>query len=266
MSQEHNPAAFLQAEEPGSKTAKLIILNQPIANGTVLERIWCCSNYHLCADGGANRLQDFVSNNFSPEKHDLFLPQLLHGDLDSVRDDSLIYYSSKGVTISKDEDQYSTDFGKAIAKIRSSSASDQSPIKDVLILGSISGRVDQGLGLLHEIYREHVRNPGLRLWLFSECSVSFLLKAGRNVIKTCAVAKKGVKRAQGKLFTQNVGILPIFGAATITTQGLEWDVQDWDTSMGGNVSTSNHVVADEVSVETSAVVLFTIEMNLDQLG
>lgn len=47
----------------------------------------------------------------------------------------------------------------------------------------------------------------------------------------------------------------------ITTTGLEWDVQDWKTEMGGMVSTSNHVMEDEIVVETTAVVLFTIELS-----
>jgi hypothetical protein len=59
--------------------------------------------------------------------------------------------------------------------------------QDVIILGTISGRVDQGIGLLHEMYREaksHCAESDapVRLWLFSEQSVSFLLHQGRNVI------------------------------------------------------------------------------------
>jgi thiamine pyrophosphokinase len=57
-----------------------------------------------------------------------------------------------------------------------------------------------------------------------------------------------------------MGILPLYSPAVITTHGLEWDITDWDTRMGGQVSTSNHVVGDRVDVETDAVVLFTIEV------
>lgn len=150
--------------------------------------------------------------------------------------------------VSQDHDQYSTDFGKNMQKI-SSRASDSSQ-KDVLILGTLAGRVDQGLGLLHEMIREETKHPSLRLWLFSECSLSFILKSELNVLRGLQTSK---------VFTENVGLLPVWGPATISTVGLEWDIKEWYTQMGGQVSTSNHVKADEVRVETDVPILFTIE-------
>lgn len=178
----------------------------------------------------------------------LQLPDVIHGDLDSLRDDVRDYYAAHGVEVSRDGDQYSTDFGKTMDKISSRVSSEA--MQDVLVLGTLGGRVDQGLGLLHELIREEVKHPNLRMWLFSESSVSFILKSRHNVIR-------GLQSS--RLFTENVGIVPMYGPATITTAGLEWDVADWKTQIGGQVSTSNHVRADEVHVETDAPVLFTIE-------
>jgi thiamine pyrophosphokinase len=121
---------------------------------------------------------------------------------------------------------------------------------DVLVLGTLAGRVDQGLGLLHEMIREENRDPALRLFLVSESNVSFILKSGSNVIE-------GLK--SNRLFTQNVGLLPVYGPSIITTSGLEWDVHEWKTQMGYQVSTSNHVMMDDVHVETDTAILFTIE-------
>lgn len=131
-----------------------------------------------------------------------------------------------------------------------SSKSLSSSRKDVLVLGTLAGRVDQGLGLLHEMIREETKHPNLRLWLFSESSLSFILRSECNLIQ-------GLQSSG--LFTENVGLVPVWGPATITTSGLEWDIKDWYTHMGGQVSTSNHVKADEVQVETNAPILFTIE-------
>lgn len=150
--------------------------------------------------------------------------------------------------MSQDHDQYSTDFGKTMQKI--SSRSHSSSAKDVLVLGTLAGRVDQGLGLLHEMIREETKHPLLRLWLFSEISLSFILKSGHHVIR-------GLQSSG--LFTENIGLLPVWGPSTISTEGLEWDVKDWYSHMGGQVSTSNHVKADEVRVVTDAPILFTIE-------
>jgi thiamine pyrophosphokinase len=137
----------------------------------------------------------------------------------------------------------------------SNSSKDNHP-HDILILSTLAGRVDQGLGVLHELLRESLKpclahQPPIRLWLLSEQSLSFLLHPGASSIR-------GLSSTQN-IFTQNIGILPIYGAATISTKGMEWDVQDWKTEMGGMVSTSNHVLEDEVEIVTDRVVLFTIE-------
>jgi thiamine pyrophosphokinase len=123
-------------------------------------------------------------------------------------------------------------------------------LQDVLVLGTLGGRVDQGLGILHEMIREETKHPNLRLWLFSESSLSFVLRSQKNVLR--GLVESGC-------FTENLGLVPIWGPAVISTEGLEWDVREWETQMGGQVSTSNHVKADEVVVQTSAPILFTIE-------
>jgi thiamine pyrophosphokinase len=158
------------------------------------------------------------------------------------------YYANLGVDVSQDRDQYSTDFGKAMLKI--SAQDTQTPTRETVVLGTIGGRVDQGLGLLHELIREENKDPSLRLWLFSETNITIVLRKGRTALQGLL---------SSKLFTENVGIVPIYGPATITTSGLEWDVDEWYTQMGHQVSTSNHVKADEVRIDTNAPVLFTIE-------
>lgn len=158
------------------------------------------------------------------------------------------YYESHGVEVVRDGDQYSTDFGKTMSKI--STRDNAASQKDVLILGTLAGRVDQGLGLLHEMTREETKHPNLRLWLFSESSLSIILRSRRTVVRSLL---------SSGFFTENVGVVPVYGPATISTAGLEWDVKDWYTQMGGQVSTSNHVKADEVQIETDEPILFTIE-------
>lgn len=138
----------------------------------------------------------------------------------------------------------------------SASTPEETEPHDIIILSTLAGRVDQGLGILHELLRESQkqrpssRQP-VRLWLLSEQSLSFLLLPGKSTIY-------GLDSTKG-IFTKNIGILPIYGPATISTKGMEWDVQDWMTEMGGMVSTSNHVLGDEVVVVSDRVVLFTVE-------
>lgn len=130
--------------------------------------------------------------------------------------------------------------------------------QDIIVMSTMSGRIDQALGLLHELYRESKQHgPGtispVRLWFVSEQSVSFVLPVGKNIIRGIDL-KKGV-------FRRYAGILPIYGPARLSLKGFEWSVQDWDTRMGGNVSTSNHVLGDVVEVDVvGEMVLFTIEL------
>ncbi|PSN70604.1 thiamine pyrophosphokinase-like protein 1 [Corynespora cassiicola Philippines] len=244
-----NPALFLTGEDSldANHPPDLLILNQPITSFAAFARLWKHTQYRICADGGANRLYDMFNGGLETQRAH-YLPNAIHGDLDSLRGDVRAYYAAQGVDISQDHDQYSTDFGKAMQKISSSRPS--SLPRDILVLGTLAGRVDQGLGLLHEMIREETRDPRLRLWLFSESNVSFILTHAQNAIR--GLMSKG-------LFTENVGLIPVYGPATITTSGLEWDVAEWDTQMGHQVSTSNHVRADDVHVQTNAPILFTIE-------
>jgi thiamine pyrophosphokinase len=124
-------------------------------------------------------------------------------------------------------------------------------------MGGLGGRVDQAFSLIHHLFKAG-NDPGLlngEIYLLSEQSVTFVLRKGLNSIYGLLPA--GV---EDRRFTENVGVVPIRGAAVISTKGLEWDVKDWRTEFGGQVSTSNHVKADVVEVEASEQVLFTIEL------
>lgn len=124
---------------------------------------------------------------------------------------------------------------------------------------------------------------GGSLYLVSEESITFVLHKGRNIIHTPATRRADIAHAasavemqpetsglprNGNLeeqemkyfFEENVGIVPLSAPATITTQGFEWDVQDWPTEIGGQISTSNHIRAEKVEVDASVPVLFTVEL------
>ena len=192
------------------------------------------------------------------------------GDLDSLNEDSRAHFSPT-TQIIHDEDQESTDFGKAIAWCRRATAAApaEQPV-DILALGGVGGRVDQGLSQLHHLF---LFQPGSgydegRIYLLSEECVTILLKPGRHILRVREKSEGegggggGGGGGQEEVFGKHVGILPIKEPSVITTRGLEWDVEDWPTSFGGRVSTSNHVrpEVDIVEVETLKEVLFTIAL------
>ncbi|GAD97259.1 thiamine pyrophosphokinase, putative [Paecilomyces variotii No. 5] len=184
--------------------------------------------------------------------------------------------------------QSTTHTGALLSGSTSKTGPQSSPRLDVLILGGLGGRVDQAFSQIHHLYTmsRHTGNddsPG-ELYLISEESISFVLRKGRNVIQTPATrrplssssdsahaptsndnlsnTKSNINNDTDDLYylEENIGILPASGPAVISTTGLEWDVSDWKTEMGGQISTSNHIRADVVTVETNEQVLFTAEL------
>ena len=134
----HWSLPFLQTRDEASrcKTA-LIILNQPFSNA-LLRRLWHATDWHCCADGGANRLHDVLNG----DRVDDCLPDLLKGDLDSVREDVRQYYETrvsrcyyiipcshvcrfrKGVRVIRDDDQNSTDLMKCVQSLQEKEEAD----------------------------------------------------------------------------------------------------------------------------------------------
>src|SRR6266404_4089868 len=104
---------FLQSV-PSSEATRtkiaLIILNQPFSK-PLLVRLWHASDWRCCADGGANRLHDLLSGAENPTSYisrllgwilqprsteaDNYLPDLLKGDLDSLRGDVRQFYETR---------------------------------------------------------------------------------------------------------------------------------------------------------------------------
>lgn len=168
---------------------------------------------------------------------------------------------------------------------------------EIVILGGLGGRVDQAFSQVHHLYMmtqkqrtmredisklsrpEEKRATGGSLYLVSEESITFIIQKGKNTIHTPATNRADIARLsvsedtspsakkrklddpeQEYFFEENIGIIPLTAPATITTHGFEWDVENWHTEIGGQLSTSNHIRADKVEVETSADVLFTLEL------
>lgn len=104
---------------------------------------------------------------------------------------------------------------------------------------------------IHHLYIFNKEAEKGRVFLVSSDAVTFVLAAGKHTIK--------VRDPHNPVLGKHIGILPVKEASVISTRGLEWDVQNWKTEFGGSISTSNHVKEDDVYIETSKDVLFTID-------
>lgn len=268
-----HPAALFSSSPNTHGDFALIVLNQPLElRASFYLRIWKNAVYHVGADGGANRVYDL---HHSTSGSFVGLDTVI-GDLDSLRPEVQAYWRVCGSEIIHDNDQYSTDFTKATrylktfqvgkdaqhipsndmaTKAKLQAVKDGPGIKDIVAIGGLGGRVDQGMSTLHHLYtfqNEEGYEAG-RMFLLSSESISFILKSGKHKIK---VRESYPEMSLGK----HVGIIPLKEPSVISTKGLEWDVENWHTEFGGQVSTSNHVKEDWVTIETTKDVLFTIDL------
>ena len=196
------------------------------------------------------------------------------GDLDSIRPDVRKYFADRGIKILLDADQYSTDMMKCLNYIREElrtsnddkgegngpNSDSQIQHLDIAVFGGLGGRADQAFSQLHHLYIYAHEEPTVSkgdLHLITPESVVFLLEKGLNKIHTPLDAG---------FFRENVGIIPIAKPSVITTRGLEWDVTDWPTEFGTQISTSNHIKSDIIEIETTERVLFTLELDLSTAG
>ncbi|KAE8551399.1 thiamine pyrophosphokinase [Talaromyces marneffei ATCC 18224] len=297
---EWHPASIFRTDVIPTTPFAILILNQPI-NENAFDAVRRHACYTLLADGGANRYYDLMK---SRNIENIDLPSCILGDLDSIHPHVLAHYKSHHVPILHDPDEYSTDFTKCIRFLRAhahailsqenptvgmgdnhdlymtshptpASATGKKGQLDIVVLGGLGGRVDQGFSQAHHLYaayeekrKEASTSQAGDLYLLSEESLSFILPPGKNVIHTPFTHQQRPDyqtQNEGKeIFSENVGIIPLSGPTLISLKGFEWDVTDWRTEIGGQLSTSNHIRADKlevhVDVDTNRAVLFTVEL------
>lgn len=226
----------------------LVILNQPLPNKKLLVKLCARAKYIACADGGANQLKDLRLQG-PDETH--CRPDAICGDMDSVRPEMEKHYRELGTQMVKDPDQYSTDLKKCLRHVGQRVGGELGTQGyEVVLMGGLGGRADQAFSVLQQMHMVY-DDPSMssEIYLIAPESIMFLLEKGLNRIHTPVDAH---------LLNKYVGIIPVGRPSIITTHGLEWDVEDWHTEFGTQVSTSNHVVNDVVEVQTTERVFFTI--------
>jgi thiamine pyrophosphokinase len=263
LSSKHGKAQQHPNAPEKQKDFAVIVLNQPLElRDSIYERLFQNAIGKVAADGGANRVHEL---NQKRDRASALELDYIIGDLDSLTPDSEAYqyWADKNVPIEKDGDENSTDFTKAVKYIRKTYLSEKYDGEcngsiDIVVLGGLGGRVDQGISTLHHLYKFQKEEgyPHGKMYLLSSECITFLLKPGTHEIQ----ANLPLVKELGVELGNNVGILPLNGPAVITAKGLEWPVKEWKTELGGNISTSNHVEEEMVTIKTDKDVLFTIDL------
>jgi hypothetical protein len=116
------------------------------------------------------------------------------------------------------------------------------------------------LTVIHSILKIKTISTFYDLILLTDSSISSFLETGINIIY---LPKNNIFTGKG------IGLIPI-EKSIISTKGLKWDVNQWETFFGSpNISTSNEIqdyIDGEIKiiVETGLIV-FTAEINPEQI-
>ncbi|SCU88527.1 LAMI_0D10418g1_1 [Lachancea mirantina] len=275
---------------PEGQLSALLILNQKIDESLGFEKLWNAYHVHVCADGGANRLYEYLGDEIVRQK---YIPHYIVGDLDSVRNEVLSYYREKGAIVIQQTSQYATDFDKCVKvlsahffstnfahSVQNSSQfnhgiDEERGILDIytaerenwhvekvylLVLNAIDGRFDQTIHSITQLYTLAHRDSYYQVGYLTPSDLIFLVRSGGFTI---TYREKFLDQCIG-----NCGILPLGCPTTVLkTLGLKWDVENWSTSIeSGKVSSSNRFVGrDRCYLDVQKPVVMNVELNLKKL-
>ncbi|XP_073263781.1 thiamine pyrophosphokinase 1 isoform X1 [Populus alba] len=216
---------------------------------------WRCvtAQVRVCADGGANRVFDempllFPRDDALDVRH-RYKPDIIKGDMDSIRTEVLDFYTNLVGTKVVDEshDQDTTDLHKCVAYIRDFAPNLDKSNLCILVAAALGGRFDHEAANINVLYRFSTTRIIL---LSDDCLIYLLPRTHRHEI-----------HIQSSVEGPHCGLIPI-GMASVgtTTTGLQWDLTNTEMRFGDLVSTSNLVQGEKITVQSSSDLLWTISI------
>ncbi|CAL4900336.1 unnamed protein product [Urochloa decumbens] len=257
----HSSAFLLPSPAPGgggggdpdddAATVALVVLNQPLPR--FAPRLWSRAAVRVCADGGANRVFDgmpeLLHGGQDPDEvRARYKPDVIKGDMDSVRPEVKGYYSNLGTKIvDESHDQDTTDLHKCIDFIAKNSSVANKSNLCILVLGALGGRFDHEMGNINVLHLF----PNINIILLSDDCLIFLLPRTHTHMIHIERSIEG----------PHCGLIPIgMPSTSTTTTGLRWNLDNTSMSYGGLVSTSNIVEEDKVTVTSDSDLIWTISL------
>jgi thiamine pyrophosphokinase len=187
-----------------------------------------------------------------------YVPDLIRGDLDSLRPDVRKYFARNGVRIEKDHAQDTNDLDKCLQVVWKEWLESNCSNHRICIYGAFGGRFDQEMASIQALYtwKQAFQN---RLFLYDDHTSAFLLSDGVvNEIRMPFYGERVPTDAEiGDGPT--CGLIPLGSKCDcVTTTGLKWNLAgDVPLQFGGLVSTSNRVMDEVVTIQTSHPLVFT---------
>lgn len=226
----------------------VLILNQPInIPKDFMLSLWNKASVRVTVDGGANHWFHFLKG------ADCIAPELITGDMDSVQQSVLTYFTSKGAEVLPTPDQNETDFTKALRHIqRYITSKNLQQLDGIIAVCETSGRLDQILANLNTLYKAKDILGNIPVYQLAKDSLTWLLLPGSHQIN---VGDMVVRTGGGWC-----SLVPL-GAPVehVTTTGLKWNLNNQVLEFGRLISTSNTYSGDPVvTVETSGTLVWSM--------
>lgn len=179
-------------------------------------------------------------------------PNLITGDLDSISNDTLIYFNKTEVIETIDQNE--TDFTKCL-RVLEPYISDLS-IDHIIAICDCSGRFDQILANINTLYinQQKSSDKSRPLFILSSNNLTWLLNEGVHEIY--------IPNEVRNLWCS---LIPIGHSCTVTTTGLKWNLNNDILKFGDIVSTSNAYdgKSDKVEISTDFPVLWSMGLIKD---
>ena len=201
----------------------LILANGKAPGKRLFQKILASADWFICADGGSNIAARFGS-----------IPDLIVGDLDSIKRETLALF--RHVKVKKLKDQNSTDLEKALTAVI------RKKCREIVVLGATGGRLDHAVGNLSALAK------------FSrKAHITFVDERGKFV---------AVNRSTE--FALPIGtiisLIPLSRCSGIVTTGLQWNLNNESLELGVRESTSNVIVSSPVTIRVKQGALIAFVM------
>jgi thiamine pyrophosphokinase len=190
----------------------LILANGKPPTRQLLQKILGTAEWFICADGGANTAARFGCT-----------PDLIIGDLDSIKKETLAVFRS--VQVKKLKDQNSTDLEKALTAVI------RKKYKEIVVLGATGGRFDHAIGNLSALAK------------YSRKAHILFIDTGGKFFSINHSAEFSFPR--GTI----ISLLPLSRSSGIVTKGLKWNLRNESLQFGVRESTSNVIVSSPVTIK-----------------
>jgi len=127
---------------------------------------------------------------------------------------------------------------------------DSQKFHEIIILGGLSGRLDQTVHTLSYLHK--LRKDPHRIFTVTDDSIAWVLDEGEHNI-----------RIDHSVLGPTCGLLPVgVGSMVLSTKGLRWNLDNAESSFDGLISTSNQFLPSEdtVWVRISRPICWTAEL------